>query len=300
MLSSTTVGTSVMASKGVDNVSGISGATLQKARLELREVPENRLECIRRLRESIQSYRPHFGEEDIVFERTDNRFLLRFLRARKFDHDRALQLYINYYKYRHKYSSMLGDKKHDSEELRHIADSGVFAVLPVPLKNGSRAVCLCPSRWDMATMDPFHCGKLFYLILDKLMEDEEAQVHGISFLNNAENSSIQKLYRFLRSEVWKPGVELQDAFPARFKGVHFINQPWYVSLVMGVVRPLLKQKHRDRFHAHGTDMGSFYQHVEPENLFADFGGFLPPIGHHNISDFFATDFGDHPTVEDVS
>jgi retinaldehyde-binding protein 1 len=131
------------------------------------------------------------------------------------------------------------------------------------------------------------------------MENEEAQVHGVSILDNAENSSLQKLYHFMRSEVWKLGIELQDAFPARFKGLHFINQPWYLSLLMGVVRPLLKQKHRDRFHAHGTDVGSFYRYIAPENLFADFGGFLPPIGRNNLSDFFATDFGDNPTVEDV-
>ena len=282
-----------------DTLSSISGETLLKARQELREVPEKRMESIRQLRKAIESYRRLPGEEDIVFKRTDNRFLLRFLRSRKFDQDRSLQVYVNYYKYRHKHREWLKeDASPDDPELKHIMESGVFAILPTPLKDGSRGLCLFPSRWDAATMDPLHCSRVFFHILDKLMENEEAQVHGVSILDNAENSSLQKLYQFMRSEVWKLGIELQDAFPARFKGLHFINQPWYISLLMSAVRPLLKQKHRDRFHAHGTDVGSFYQYVEPENLFADFGGFLPPIGRNDLRDFLETDFGDNPTVED--
>jgi retinaldehyde-binding protein 1 len=291
----------LMNSGGGDGVSAISGHTLLKARMELREVPEKRMESIRQLRKAIESYRRMPGEDELVFKRTDNKFLLRFLRSRKFDVERALQVYVNYYKYRHKHREWLkDDASPDDPALKRIMESGMFAVLPVPLKDGSRAVCMCPSRWDVATMDAFECSRVFVHVLDKLLEDEEAQVHGITLLDNAENSSLQKLYHFMRTEVWKLGIELQDAFPARFRGLHFINQPWYISLLMSVVRPLLKQKHRDRFHAHGTDVHSFYQYVEPENLFADFGGFLPPIGRNSLKDFFETDFGDNPTVEDLS
>ena len=288
-----------MMNSGGDGVSDISGDTLLKARAELREIPEKRMEHIRQLRKAIESYRRLPGEEGVVFKRTDNRFLLRFLRSRKFDVERSLHVYVNYYKYRHKHRDWLKeDASPDDPGLKHIMEAGVFAVLPAPLKDGSRGLCLFPSRWDVATMDPFQCSRVFFHVLDKLMESEEAQVHGVSILDNAENSSLQKLYQFMRSEAWKLGIELQDAFPARFRGLHFINQPWYMSLLMSVVRPLLKQKHRDRFHAHGTDVGSFYRYIEPENLFADFGGFLPPIGRNNLRDFFETDFGDHPTVED--
>lgn len=38
----------------------------------------------------------------------------------------------------------------------------------------------------------------------------------------------------------------QDSFPARFGGIHFVNQPWYIHALYTVIRPFLKEKTRKR------------------------------------------------------
>ena len=43
-----------------------------------------------------------------------------------------------------------------------------------------------------------------------------------------------------------PCLLLQEAFPGRFKGIHVINQPWYISIVMAIMMPFMKKKLRDR------------------------------------------------------
>lgn len=39
---------------------------------------------------------------------------------------------------------------------------------------------------------------------------------------------------------------LQDGFPARLKGLHMIEPPWYISLVLTLVKPFMKEKLRQR------------------------------------------------------
>ena len=39
---------------------------------------------------------------------------------------------------------------------------------------------------------------------------------------------------------------VQNAFPARFKGVYIINQPWYMSVPLSIIRPFLSEKIKTR------------------------------------------------------
>ena len=271
-----------------EGISSISGETLEKARRELKEIPEKRADAIRELRSRIEELEqdPDKDEDGPVFERKDGKFLLMFLRARKFSIDRAVQLYTNYYKYRHKHASLLTDYHPSSVE--HVFRTRLFGVVDKRLKNGSKAFCLYPARWDCEVAPPNDCYKAAFLILEKMMEDEETQVHGITILDNMEGMPFYVVTNFIRSEPMSKRaiVELQDTFPVRFKGIHFLNEPWYLNLVLRLVKPFLKQKHRDRFHAYGSDYTGLHEHMDPQHLPADFGGFLPPLCSTNLHKLF--------------
>nr|XP_009505531.1 PREDICTED: clavesin-2 [Phalacrocorax carbo] len=67
-----------------------------------------------------------------------------------------------------------------------------------------------------------------------------------------------------------------DSFPARFGGIHFVNQPWYIHALYTVIRPFLKEKTRKRIFLHGNNLNSLHQLIHPEILPSEFGGMLPP------------------------
>lgn len=74
---------------------------------------------------------------------------------------------------------------------------------------------------------------------------------------------------FTRSLSWG-----EQSWPARHKGVHFINVPTAVKFVMDVARSKLSSKMRDRFQAHGS-LKELHQKVDPACLPAELGGTMP-------------------------
>ena len=157
-----------------DNVSSLSGETLEKARRELNEDPATRMEVISQLREKIASWEAEPEEEGVQFSRRDDRFLLCFLRARKFDVERALQLYVNYHLHRERNAGLLGDfQPHSSEG---VLRGGIISVLEARSRDGSRVLMLNGGRWDMEATPIEEPLRALLLVLDRLVEEEETQV----------------------------------------------------------------------------------------------------------------------------
>uniref|UniRef100_A0A8C7BEI3 CRAL/TRIO N-terminal domain-containing protein n=1 Tax=Neovison vison TaxID=452646 RepID=A0A8C7BEI3_NEOVI len=93
-----------------------------KAREELQEKPEWRLRDVQALRDMVQKECPNLSTS------LDDAFLLRFLRARKFDYDRALQLLVSYQSCRRSWPEVFNNLKPSA--LKDVLASGFLTVLP--------------------------------------------------------------------------------------------------------------------------------------------------------------------------
>lgn len=225
--------------------------------------------------------------------------MLRFLRARKFNLDRSLQLYTNYYKYKHKFRHLLTD--FHPKQVTNVLNAGIFGVSGI-MKNRSRVLYVIPSHWNFLQIPSNDPYKTFLMILERLLEDEEVQVHGISIIDNMEGMSWHLAYAFFRCEQFQKGalIELQDSFPIRFKGFHMLNQPWYLNMIMKVVKPFLTQKHRDRLQAHGDNYSALQQYIDKSHLPANFGGEGRCLDDYNLKGFFEADLFDYQSVSSQS
>ena len=191
-------------------VSAITGETLEKAMKELGEVPEKR-EVIEEFRTKLKSWEgdpndPH--EKGLTLHRIeDDMFLLRFLRARKFDVERSTKLFVNYYKYRTKYKSMLGELTPKGAE--STLKEKIVSVLPHCTKDGCKIIVARLGAFNLDEHPPEAILRMMLVILDHLIEDEETQVHGIVFCEDLSALTFYRMMTLIRKEQISKGMMLE-------------------------------------------------------------------------------------------
>lgn len=117
-------------------VCSLTEELVTKAREELQEKPEWRLRDVQALRDMVRKECPTLSTS------LDDAFLLRFLRARKFDYDRALQLLVNYHSCRRSWPEVFNNLKPSA--LKDVLASGFLTVLPHTDPRGCHILCIRP------------------------------------------------------------------------------------------------------------------------------------------------------------
>ncbi|XP_010769445.1 clavesin-2 [Notothenia coriiceps] len=229
---------------------GLSPETTEKARLELNENPDTLHQDIQQVRDMIVT-RP-----DIGFLRTDDDFILRFLRARKFNQTETFRLLAQYFQFRQQNLDMFQSFKVDDPGIKRALMDGFPGVLETPDQHGRKILILFASNWDQS--------RYSFLSLSLLLVSSP-----LMFLSLCHGVLLSSSPHLLVSSP-------QDSFPARFGGIHFVNQPWYIHAMYTIIKPFLKDKTRKRIFLHGNNLNSLHVLLQPECLPSEFGGTLPP------------------------
>ncbi|KAG7455134.1 hypothetical protein MATL_G00253250 [Megalops atlanticus] len=249
---------------------GLSPETIEKARLELNENPDTLHRDIQQVRDMVIT-RP-----DIGFLRTDDAFILRFLRARKFNQVETFKLLAQYFQYRQQNVDMFQNFKADDLRMKRALMDGFPGVLEMPDQYGRKILILFASNWDQSRNSFSDILRAILLSLEVLIEDPELQINGFILIIDWSDFSFKQASK-LTPTILKLAIEgLQDSFPARFGGIHFVNQPWYIHALYTIIKPFLKDKTRKRIFLHGNNLNSLHQLIYPECLPSEFGGILPP------------------------
>ncbi|KAL1006425.1 hypothetical protein UPYG_G00072200 [Umbra pygmaea] len=249
---------------------GLSSETTEKARLELNENPDTLHADIQQVRDMIVT-RP-----DVGFLRTDDDFILRFLRARKFNQAETFRLLAQYFQFRQQNLDMFQSFKVDDPGIKRALMDGFPGVLETPDQHGRKILILFASNWDQSRNSFTDILRAILLSLEVLIENPELQINGFILIIDWSNFSFKQASK-LTPNILKLAIEgLQDSFPARFGGIHFVNQPWYIHAMYTIIKPFLKDKTRKRIFLHGNNLNSLHQLILPECLPSEFGGTLPP------------------------
>lgn len=244
---------------------------LAKAVEELNEPEDNveRLRAIDELRDAFIKSNP-----DMKLVREDDGFILRFLRARKFNQEKALQMITNYHVQTSSWPEVF-DKVKNPALIRKTLDAGVVLPLKGRAKDGSAVVIGRPGIGEDPVIIDLYAS--IFMTIEKMVEDEENQVHGVTVIQDLAYYGMDYVRQATPSVSRRFIAVVQDSLPLRVKSMNVTNGPKIFDIVYAIASPFMKEKMKKRFMFHGKDFSKLYGVIDKSVLPPMFAGSGPEL-----------------------
>jgi len=242
----------------------LSEELLEKAKKELNEDPARREDDIEALRQWMLKQRYING-------RTDDVFLLKFLRNCKFSIERAKEKIDNYYTMKTAIPEWYSGTDINDPMLLDVLRAGVF--VPIGYDHLGRRIIigrvgnLDPSKYKIDLV-----FKVNQMISEYILLDEQTQICGTVFISDMHGMSASHAAQFTPTVAKKAMTNYQDAMPIRMKGAHYYNTPAIFDVIFPMVKAFMKSKMLQRINLHGSKLESLHAQIPHKYLPTEYGG----------------------------
>ncbi|XP_058065919.1 alpha-tocopherol transfer protein-like [Anopheles bellator] len=247
-------------------------ATLEKTLASIREDPQVREQNLRQMRDWIAKH-PHIRRC-----RTDARFLLRFLRARKHSFLLASQNLERYLAARTLHPSWFHRLDIHDAELSHLAEIGFIYPLLERTADGCMVVLTDWGLLDPKVYTIDHSNRMHMLVSEAYGEDSLVQCAGAIVIFDLQHITLAHHSILSLSALHHVAKYVNHGLPARCKGLYAVNVPsaamWIVNGLMG----FLNEKLRERV-ALFRDYDELAEKIDRSLLPKEYGGKTPKAEH---------------------
>ncbi|KAG8193256.1 hypothetical protein JTE90_027000 [Oedothorax gibbosus] len=244
----------------------LSKEDIKKAKVELNEHQGEHAKHLARVRELL-------AKEKDFFPKKDDEFLLRFLRARKFNDERAANLVKDHYRYKAK-NPRLFRRPLDVEPMIKL---NMFNYLAHRDAQGRAIFVMKIGLWCTETFSFKEFVGAGNVLSHWVLRNPVTQVNGFVGIWDFKDYSFQHFSNSCTPRLmWMLCSLMQDCFPGRFKVAYCINCPPLADVVWKLFKPLLREKYRKRVVVIGNDMAELHKYIHASVLPEEYGGELPP------------------------
>ncbi|XP_075748932.1 alpha-tocopherol transfer protein-like [Rhipicephalus microplus] len=234
---------------------------------ELGETQAKRQDALEKLTQLLEA------EPDLNANK-DPKFLLRFLRVRKFDVDGALQTIRNYYRNR---ASCVTIYRDFLPRKARPAGRKLMMVMPYRDVHG-RPIILCkPGVWMPAEIPYADLQCTWLICMEYIAADPAAQILGVVLLVDFAEFTADKIISFSFGLIRRALEYIQDCMPMRMKAIHIVKQSYAFDLFFALIKPFIKAKLAERFRFHGENFEKLHEEISPKTLPEEYEGRRSPI-----------------------
>jgi len=224
----------------------------------------NEVEMVKLMREKIEL------SADIVtkLKKFTDSFLLKFLRAKKYNVKAALAQLKSYLEMKEKNKDMFMLP----ENVKMVFDDNGLGMNDLKSPTGESILIGRPGNWNPSTYKFDLIISATVTTLEAAILDESIQKSGIVVIIDMKGFGMKHLAHFSVIRA-KRIAELADkALPVQLNQIHVVNQSKVTDIAYAVIKPFLSTEFTRKIRFHGTDFTELHKVVPKEVLPSPFGG----------------------------
>ena len=248
----------------------LSDAWRERAASELSEDPS-------KLDDELNNLRKYLDENNELFENVprDDKFLLKFIRAKSHNMGRVEEMISRYCMARNKFKANF--KNSLPSTCMDTFSHQIQTMLLHRDIQARRVFIFRVGKWDPALVSKEDLFSANYLCLELMAREPKTQISGIIAVVDMAGLSWSHWMQMSMDYIQSMVGMVQNSFPIRFKEIHIINESPIFQVAFALVKPFLTEKMKQRLQFHGCCQESLHRSVPanilPEELGGDCGEF---------------------------
>lgn len=244
--------------------------TQKIAKEELREDPVIRAQALVSVREWV------LQNPRISNCRLDSKFLLRFLRSKKFSVPQTQVALERYLLLRQTFGVAFCCLDITIPMMQELTDLGYLFACPKRDSKGRRVIVARPGVFDPYKFSNADMCRIHGIVYETLMEDEENQIRGYVHFNDGQGVGFSHLTLFTPKEAVRIVKNGEKTLPMRHKEVHVINAHPSVKFALDFGLSLISEKIKKRVKIYtNLDEAINCGEIEVDVLPEEYGGVMP-------------------------
>ncbi|XP_070497989.1 retinaldehyde-binding protein 1-like [Chironomus tepperi] len=247
-------------------MSNISEEVLEKAKAEIREDETRKQQSVEQLRDFVTKH------AFIKACRTDDRYLLPFLRARKYNMDRVCDTFEKALIFVRTHDDWFDFSEEKFNRIMELYDTGFLKVMKHRDSEGRRVV-IANNSLDMEKYNADDVFRLHCLVFLILALEEETQICGIVYIDDFSTGITMKyLSMFPLKSMYDFTIQLKVT-PVRLKNICLVGLPSFATQFLNIVKLGLSEVMNQRLHVvdNASELGNY---VDQSVMTKDYGGKL--------------------------